>query len=221
MGSKLVLQAVIITAVTCAVTVEVTRVLAPAPSEVLSQFEPALNAREIFESELRSVDQTRGGLRSILYTDVMQERGAVDSLYAKQRWNAAQAGYAALSQKIDDSCHGSHPTMTPIPGLCARPGARAMGSLETSRSTANTWTNYTDAAGALGPSIVAGNTVEIACKVSGFAVADGNTWWYRIASGPWSGRYYVSADAFYNSGKMRGTELRHSVDLHVQNCSSR
>lgn len=203
------------------VTVGVTHVLAPAATKAPSQFEPAQNAREIFESELRSVDQTRGGLRSILYADVMQERGVVDSLYAERHWNAAQAGYAALSLRIADSCHGSHPTMAPIPGLCDRPGARAMGSSEASRGTANTWTNYTDAAGAQGPSIATGIAVEVACRVSGFAVADGNTWWYRIASAPWSGRYYVSADAFYNNGKTsHGTELRHSVDPHVLNCSS-
>ena len=38
------------------------------------------------------------------------------------------------------------------------------------------------------------DTMQIACKVNGFTVADGNTWWYRIASGPWNNSYYGSAD---------------------------
>jgi hypothetical protein len=35
----------------------------------------------------------------------------------------------------------------------------------------------------------------------GFKVADGNTWWSRIASAPWDNNFYVSADAFYNDGQ--------------------
>jgi hypothetical protein len=61
--------------------------------------------------------------------------------------------------------------------------------------------------------------VQIACKLAGFAVADGNTWWYRIASSPWSSSYYASADAFYNngatSGSLQGTPF---VDSSVPNC---
>jgi hypothetical protein len=61
--------------------------------------------------------------------------------------------------------------------------------------------------------------VQITCKVTGFAVADGNTWWYKIVSSPWNGAYYVSADAFYNdeatSGSLHGTPF---VDPSVPNC---
>lgn len=83
----------------------------------------------------------------------------------------------------------------------------------------HTWTNYTNAGGQEGPSIPAGQTVQIACKTTGFKVANGNTWWYKIASGPWNGQYYVSADAFYNngrtSGSLKGTPY---VDFAVPNC---
>jgi hypothetical protein len=83
----------------------------------------------------------------------------------------------------------------------------------------HTWTNYSDAGGTEGPSIPSNQTVQIACKVTGFKVADGNTWWYRIASGPWNGTYYASADAFYNdgatSGSLVGTPF---VDPSVPNC---
>jgi len=47
--------------------------------------------------------------------------------------------------------------------------------------------------------------VQILCKVPGFAVADGNDWWYQIASSPWNNSYYVSADAFYNNGATSGS----------------
>lgn len=75
---------------------------------------------------------------------------------------------------------------------------------ETVGGVASTWTNYHKASGKAGPKIKAYETVQVACRVKGFKVADGNVWWYRVASRPWSGAYYVSADAFYNNGKTHG-----------------
>ena len=90
---------------------------------------------------------------------------------------------------------------------------------ETVGGNANTWTNYTNAGGNQGPTIPAYSSVQISCKLSGFRVADGNTWWYRIASSPWSNQFYVSADAFYNngatSGSLHGTPF---VDNNVASC---
>lgn len=76
---------------------------------------------------------------------------------------------------------------------------------ETTGGVAHTWTNYTNAGGTQGPSIPSNATVQIACAITGFRVADGNTWWYRIASNPWNGAFYVSADAFYNNGQTSGS----------------
>ena len=76
---------------------------------------------------------------------------------------------------------------------------------ETTGGVAHTWTNYTNAGGTQGPSIASNQTVQIACKLTGFRVEDGNTWWYRIASAPWNDAYYVSADAFYNNGQTSGS----------------
>jgi surface antigen len=76
---------------------------------------------------------------------------------------------------------------------------------ETTGGVTHTWTNYTNAGGAQGPSIPSNTTVQIACALPGFRVADGNTWWYRIASSPWGGAYYASADAFYNDGATSGS----------------
>lgn len=84
----------------------------------------------------------------------------------------------------------------------------------------NTWTNYTNAGGTAGQRVPASTTVQIACRLQGFAVANGNTWWYRIASSPWSNQFYASADAFYNtpgmtSGPLKGTPY---VDESVPLC---
>lgn len=90
---------------------------------------------------------------------------------------------------------------------------------ETTGGNANTWTNYTNAGGYEGPTIPAYATVQITCKITGFVVADGNPWWYKVASSPWNNTYYVSADAFYNngqtSGSLHGTPF---VDSSVPNC---
>jgi len=90
---------------------------------------------------------------------------------------------------------------------------------ETTGSVVHTWTDYEDAGGTEGPEIPSNDTVQISCKISGFAVADGNTWWYRIASSPWDNTYYGSADAFYNngqtSGSLKGTPF---VDPNVPAC---
>jgi hypothetical protein len=85
----------------------------------------------------------------------------------------------------------------------------------------NTWTDYSDAGGTEGPSIPSNETIQITCKVAGFAVADGNTWWYQIASSPWSNTYYGSADAFYNNGATSGSLVGTPfVDPAVPNCPS-
>jgi hypothetical protein len=110
----------------------------------------------------------------------------------------------------------------PAPGEAGRPSEPAPAAptfSETPGSVVHTWSDYGDAGGVEGPELPANATVQIACKVSGFAVADGDTWWYRIAAAPWNGEFYGSADAFYNNGEtagsLRGTPF---VDANVPNC---
>jgi hypothetical protein len=90
---------------------------------------------------------------------------------------------------------------------------------ETTGGLTNTWTNYTNAGGTEGPQIPSNMTIQVTCALSGFRVADGNPWWYRVASSPWSGAYYAPADAFYNngqtSGSLKGTPF---VDPAVRGC---
>lgn len=97
------------------------------------------------------------------------------------------------------------PPTTAVPPTTAPPPPSPVTVAETTGGVSHTWTNYSNAGGAEGPSIPANTTVQIACKLLGFKVADGNTWWYRIASAPWSSGFYVSADAFYNNGQTSGS----------------
>jgi hypothetical protein len=91
--------------------------------------------------------------------------------------------------------------------------------VETSGGAVHTWTNFSNAGGTEGPTVPAYASIRIACKVRGFRVADGNTWWYRIAQDPWNSAYYGSADAFYNNGQtsggLQGTPY---VDPSVRDC---
>lgn len=112
------------------------------------------------------------------------------------------------------SPQGPGPGQGPAPGQ-PQPATYA----ETTGGVTHTWTNYTNAGGYEGPTIPSNATIQISCKVTGFRVADGNTWWYRIASSPWNNAYYASADAFYNngqtSGSLHGTPF---ADPNVRNC---
>jgi hypothetical protein len=90
---------------------------------------------------------------------------------------------------------------------------------ETSGSVVHSWSDYANAGGTEGPEVPSNATVQIVCKIEGFRVEDGNTWWYRIASSPWDGNYYGSADAFYNNGQTAGSlQGTPFVDPAVPNC---
>lgn len=91
---------------------------------------------------------------------------------------------------------------------------------ETTGGVAHTWTDYTTGGGAQGPTIGAHATVRVSCKVTGLSVPnDNDPWWYRLSSAPWSGKFYVSADAFYNNGHVRGSLLgTPHVDKSVRTC---
>ena len=111
------------------------------------------------------------------------------------------------------------PAPTPVAPPTAAPPPAPRTYAETAGGVVHTWTNYSNAGGQQGASIPTGATVQVACRITGFAVADGDTWWYRLASGPWNGAYYASADAFYNngqtSGSLHGTPF---VDPNVTTC---
>lgn len=91
---------------------------------------------------------------------------------------------------------------------------------ETTGSLTHTWSVYRTGGGEPGESIPTRTTVQVECKVRGLTLSsDGNPWWYRISEPPWNGRFYASADAFYNNGQTTG-RLNNGVlvDGDVPNC---
>lgn len=68
-----------------------------------------------------------------------------------------------------------------------------------------TYTNYTNAGGTLGQRVAAYQTIQVTCRLTGFKVQDGNTWWYKVASNPWDNQFYASADNYYNNGQTSGS----------------
>ena len=93
----------------------------------------------------------------------------------------------------------------PHEGAHSIPNPEAQGYPETAGGETHTHANYSNASGAEGPVINEGQTVQVSCRVEGMPVEDKDPWWYRIASSPWSNRYYASADAFYNNGQTTGS----------------
>ncbi|HET9124200.1 MAG TPA: hypothetical protein VFN65_04870 [Solirubrobacteraceae bacterium] len=92
--------------------------------------------------------------------------------------------------------------------------------VEVAGGVAHTWSDPLTAGGRPGHEILDLQKVRIACRLHGFTVQDGNTWWYLIDSPPWSRHFFVTADAFYNNGHTSGT-LRGSafVDPRVARCT--
>lgn len=150
--------------------------------------------------------RSRAGVVSDVW-DGLSTGGYVPDLYV----GTSRAGTFSSYIPLCGSPEASPPPPPPAPP--------ASTNAETSGGVLNTWSSYIDAGGAAGPSIAAYTTIQVACKVAGFRVADGNTWWYRIASSPWSGAFYASADGFYNNGERNGSLAGTPfVDLAVPDC---
>lgn len=77
-------------------------------------------------------------------------------------------------------------------------------SLQTVGGDTQTWTDYRSGGGTAGPIIPNGTTVWVSCRTMGLKLANGNPWWYRIASPSWDDQFWASADAFYNNGQTTG-----------------
>jgi hypothetical protein len=109
-----------------------------------------------------------------------------------------------VTQPVTTTAPSPPPASGPPPAPAPAPPPPATYT-ETVGGPTHTWEDYSDAGGSEGPTIPTGESVQVACYVQGFKVADGNTYWYRIASSPWGGSYYASADAFYNNGATSGS----------------
>lgn len=166
----------------------------------------------------------------------MPDRGVTSRLKSTYRYFLATcvvvAGLAAFLANLStiasvfSSRFGTQPTpssthaitlqVTPSP---TSDGLQGSSSKETAAGDSHTWSNYMNAGGTEGPIVLGGSTILVDCKIMGFKVADGNPWWYRIAQSPWDGKYYDSADNFYNNGRTSGPLANTPwVDNHVPDC---
>jgi surface antigen len=144
---------------------------------------------------------------------------SADAFYNNGKTSGSLSGTPFFDPKVPACTSSSPPTTTTTsPTTTTAPGSPttttttttttlppSVTHTETTGSVAHTWTNYADAGGTEGPSISSNESVQITCRTTGFAVADGNTWWYKVASSPWNNAYWVSADAFYNNGATSGS----------------
>jgi serine/threonine protein kinase len=148
--------------------------------------------------------------------NVVATSSTIQGTSGKTVGTSKPSGDSSTQQQADTPPTTTTSTTTkPPPVTPSPPSSRP----ETSGGNVHTWTDYLNAGGSEGPTIPAYDTVQISCRVQGFTVADGNTWWYRIASSPWSNQYYGSADAFYNNGATSGSLLGTPfVDTSVPTC---
>jgi hypothetical protein len=90
---------------------------------------------------------------------------------------------------------------------------------ETTYAQAKTFADFVNAGDPLGAPLSPGQAVTVSCRVHGFKVKDGDTWWYRLASPPWNGNYYATSDVFYNTPNTSGNPINGiMVDSTVKLC---
>ncbi|MGO9750108.1 MAG: serine/threonine-protein kinase [Solirubrobacteraceae bacterium] len=179
-----------------------------APAESATSQTSAVTVTSAGEPATAGADQSTAQRSEAAAADRAAAVGA-----RRRRWRAIAAA----------TCVGLLAAVAALIGASNRPSQRPPTRLEIYTETVggltHTWSDYADAGGAAGASIPTGTTVHVSCWIEGFKVDDGNKYWYRVASRPWSERYYASADAFYNdgatSGSLRGTPF---LDPEVQQC---
>jgi len=91
---------------------------------------------------------------------------------------------------------------------------------ETAYTASKTFADFVSAGGPFGASLSARQAVQVSCRVKGFKVADGDRWWYRLASSPWNGQYYATTDNFWNTPRPIGNPINGiAFDKRVPVCS--
>jgi hypothetical protein len=147
--------------------------------------------------------------------------GSADSMWEQASWVSGMGGGSGWINEhfINDGASINQPS----PGVpaCSSPSPpppQTWSEQETPNHPVNTFTNYHNASG-MGPAIVAGQWVQVSCKVFDPTIVSVNPdgYWYRIASSPWNGSYYSPANTFMN-GDPYGGPYTHNTDFNVPNC---
>jgi hypothetical protein len=110
------------------------------------------------------------------------------------------------SVKADASAVPSASTASSPPSASAGSSAGKTWT-ETTFSQSQTFADYVNAGDPLGAPLNPQQAVTVSCRVKGFAVADGDPWWYRLAQPPWNNRYYATTDVFYNTPTATGNPI--------------
>jgi RHS repeat-associated protein len=166
-----------------------------------------VNPYEYVQVSCKVYDPTIGSVNPDGYWYRLASSPWNDAYYspANTFWNGDIPGHTPYTHNTDFS----------VPDCSA-----VQGTNETTGGVTHTFTDYTNAGGTQGQSIGSNQIVQVQCALTGFRVADGNTWWYRIATAPWNNVYYASADAFYNNGQTSGSLIGTPfVDPAVPQCS--
>jgi hypothetical protein len=236
MLSRVVLGAVIVTAISTTVSVLVTRALEPDTEAVLAAFQIAQDARTRFDAEISTLAKTGGGPTSTIYLHLITRRQIADTEYEHRDWRKSETAYASVSQELGEACTAGSIS---IPGVCAAAAASAVttpspGPLlpvpsdaptrteqETPARPVNTFQNY-HVPSVTGPLIAAGAYIQVSCKVYDPTIlsVSPDGYWYRIASRPWKNAYFAPANTFMN-GDSYGGPYTHNTDFAVPNCPRR
>lgn len=106
----------------------------------------------------------------------------------------------------------------PTDGGSSPPPPPTYTETETFHHPVNTFLNNHNASG-LGPPIVAGQSVQVSCKVYDPTILSVNPdgYWYRIASSPWNNAFYSPANTFLDGDPPDGP-YTHNTDFNVPDC---
>jgi hypothetical protein len=229
--SELLLGAIVLTAVTTVVSIFVTKAIEPDTEAVFDEYQLAQGAREGFTEGLASLAKTKAGERTQIYQLLISQKPEIEMQFENHEWRRADEGYDRLSREITDICYSEEVS---LPGVCKAatpianppppplepipPNAPTRQERETPRHSVDTFSDYMGPAGE-GPIIAAGRRVRVSCKVYDPSIAsvDPDGYWYRIATSPWSNRYYAPANTFLNGDPPYGP-YRHNTNFAVPNC---
>lgn len=159
------------------------------------------------------------GLAGVVLAAVI---GGAVTIYSDRSSNAAapapQRSPYATPTASSASSGSSSPSASSSPSPSSTSSAGKTWT-EFTFSQAKTFADYLNAGIPLGAPLSPQQAVKVSCRVQGFAVADGDRWWYRLAQSPWNGRYYATTDVFYNIPTPTGDPINGVVfDKRVPVC---
>lgn len=233
--NHLLFDAVLLIAISTAVSIFVTEWIRGDPAADFANFRMALAAQQRADKELLSLSLDKSAAQSPVYRRLFKKKFEADDAYEEQDWIAALADYESVSNGIEHECLTGGRNVRRLcaavrSGFAARlyparlasivPGSPTLRERETVRHAVNTFADFHTLAGE-GEPIRAGQYVRVSCKVKDPSIPSVSPegYWYRIASAPWNNQYFAPANTFLNGDQPQGP-YRHDTDFKVANCRS-